>query len=315
MGLLMQPRGGTEIQHEYLNKFVDSKLLSHFQICTSVPGKIPIDPSKINILWQKNSHDQPNIYPWFQDKSNHTKYDWYVFNSHWNYEKFRMYFDIPTERCTVIKNGIEDFPTRSLRYNKGEPIRLIYHSTPWRGLNVLLAAMQYIKGSLISLDVYSSCQVYGDQFKNENEKNYEGLYEQARQLPNVNYIGYKSHEYILENLHKYHMWAFPSIWEETFCISAIECMAAGLYCITTDLGALFETCSEFPIYIPYEKDYDKLAEQFAMTIKAAAEHLHEDHIQNHLAMQVKFVKHFYNWNKIAQQWTGFLNGALHARSK
>ena len=30
------------------------------------------------------------LHPWFQDKSNHDKYDWYVFNSNWNFEKFRM---------------------------------------------------------------------------------------------------------------------------------------------------------------------------------------------------------------------------------
>jgi hypothetical protein len=34
------------------------------------------------------------------------------------------------------------------------------------------------------------------------------------------YIGYKPNEYIKENLHKYHIFAYPNIWEETFCISA-----------------------------------------------------------------------------------------------
>ena len=92
-------------------------------------------------------------------------------------------------------------------------------------------------------------------------------------------------------------------------------MGAGLYTITTDLGALFETCSEFPIYIPYEKDYMKLAEAFAATIETAAEHLHEDHIHEHLLMQKKFVKYFYNWDKQGNQWTQFLTGAINARLK
>jgi hypothetical protein len=56
----MQPRGGTELQFEFLRERVDSKLLDNFQICTSIPGKVPLDPKKINILWQKNSYDQPN---------------------------------------------------------------------------------------------------------------------------------------------------------------------------------------------------------------------------------------------------------------
>ena len=77
------PKGGTEIQLEYLEKYVNKELLDQVQITTSVPEKIPLHPTKLNILWQKNSYDQPNIAPWFQNKANHSKYDWYVFNSHW----------------------------------------------------------------------------------------------------------------------------------------------------------------------------------------------------------------------------------------
>ena len=63
------PKGGTELQLGFLNKYVDKKLLDQVQICTSVPGKVPIDPNKLNILWQKNSYDQPNLYGWFKDLS------------------------------------------------------------------------------------------------------------------------------------------------------------------------------------------------------------------------------------------------------
>jgi hypothetical protein len=73
-----KPRGGTELQLEYLYRHVDNKLLDGVQITTSVPEKIPLSKDKPNILWQKNSWDQPNIYPWFKNKDNYKKYDWYV---------------------------------------------------------------------------------------------------------------------------------------------------------------------------------------------------------------------------------------------
>jgi hypothetical protein len=47
-------------------------------------------------------------------------------------------------------------------------------------------------------------------------------------------------------------------------------MAAGLYCITTNYGALFETCAEFSAYIPFQKDYLSLAKSFAYAIEKAA---------------------------------------------
>ena len=311
---MIKPKGGTEIQLEYLNKYVSKDLLDKVQITTSVPEKEPLHPTKVNILWQKNSYDQPPIAPWFQDKSNHKKYDWYVFNSHWNYEKFRMMFDIPTERCLVIKNGIDDIKSRNLK-NKKDKIKLIFHPTPWRGLNVILAAMQHVKNPNIELDVYSSCEIYGEDFKKENDINYQGLYDQAKSLPNVNYIGYKPNEYIKEHLHEYDIFAYPSIWEETSCISALEAMAAGLYVITTDYGALYETCAEFSSYIPYQKNSLALAQNFAFAIETAADHLYDYTVCEHLDLQIKYVNEYYNWKKQANAWTNFLKGALNARSK
>jgi len=308
------PRGGTELQFEYLTKYVDQALLDQVQITTSVPEKIPLHSSKMNILWQKNSYDQPNLAPWFKDKSNHNKYDWYVFNSHWNYEKFRMMFDIPTEKSLVIKNGIDNIKAKDLNKKK-DKIKLIFHPTPWRGLNVILAAMQYIKNPNIELDVYSSTEVYGSSFKEQNDHQWQELYDQAKQLPNVNYIGYKPNEYIKEHLHEYDIFAYPCIWEETFCISAIEAMAAGLYVITTDYGALFETCAEFSSYIPYQKNYLALAHNFAFAIEAVADKLNTPGIVKHLERQIDYTNNFYNWEKQGNAWTQFLKGALDARSK
>ena len=159
----MQPRGATEIQHEFLEKYVSKDLLSKFQICTSIPGKVPLDPNKINILWQKNSWDQPNLQSFFRNKDRHNEYDWYVFNSHWTFEKFRYFFQIPEDRSIVIKNGASHFPKRKI-YKKGGSIRILHHCTPWRGLNVLLLAMQLIKNPNVTLDVYSSNEIYGSEW-------------------------------------------------------------------------------------------------------------------------------------------------------
>ena len=307
------PRGGTELQFEYLRKHVDPKLLDQFEICTSVPEKIPLSLDKINILWQKNSWDQGNLINWFQDKSNHNKYDWYVFNSNWNFEQFTKKFELPTEKCLVIKNGIENIEPIPTIYKKGEPIKIIHQCTPWRGLSVLLGAMQLVKNPLISLDVYSSTEVYGAAFHDHNDHHYHDLYNQAKKLPNVNYIGYKPNEYIKEHLKDYRLFVYPSIWEETSCISLLEAMAAGLYCVTTNYGALYETGAEFPMYVPYSNDYRSLAKKFAGSIEMAASSLEDPNIIEHLKMQKKFVNYFYDWKIKGNTWNRFLKGAINAK--
>ena len=308
----MKPRGATELQMEMLQKYVSKDILDQVQICTSIPGKVPIDPNKLNILWQKNAYNQPNLQEFFRNKDRHKEYDWYVFNSHWNYEKFRYYFDIPTERSVVIKNGLDFFPKRKI-YKKGDPIKIIHHCTPWRGLNVLLLAMQDIKDPNITLDVYSSSKVYGSEFSDDNDKDFYPLYEQAKQLPNVNYIGYKPHEYIKEVMPNYDMFVYPSIFEETSCVSALEALASGVHVITNNFGALYETCAEWPVYISYSTNYEQMAQDTAVAIKTAANYLHEDFIQDYLDDQQKFYKKFYHWNKKKFEWTTFLKGALNEK--
>lgn len=308
----MKPRGATEIQMEMLHKHVPKELLDQVQICTSVPGKVPIDPNKVNILWQKNSYDQPNLQEFFGNKERHKEYDWYVFNSHWNYEKFRYFFDVPTDRCVVIKNGTNNFPKRKI-FKKGDPVKILHHNTPWRGLNVLLRAMQEIKDPNITLDVYSSCEVYGNDFKKQNDEQFKPLYEQAEKLTNVNYIGYKPNEYILEHITDYDLYVYPSIFEETSCVSAMEALAAGVHVITNNYGALYETCSEWPVYVNYSDNYETMARDTAEAIKVAANYLHESFIQQHLDEQQKFYKRFYNWGKKGIEWKSFLTGVVNER--
>ena len=305
----MKPLGGTELQHNFLEQYVSKDLLDKFQICTSVPGKVPLSKEKINVLWQKMAPDQPHFQEFFKSEEQINQYDYYVFNSHWNYEQFRKTFKLPEHRCTVIKNGIPDIVKRDPEPRR-DKIKLIYHPTPWRGLSVLLGAMQLINNPNIILDVYSSTQVYGDDFKKNNDDRYKSLYEQAEKLPNVNYIGYKPHNYILENLNTYDAFVYPNIWEETFCISALEALACGLYVATTDNGALYETCTEFPIYIPYDRNWENLAKQFAAVIDGIAGQINTDGCKNHLRFQQTFFNHFYNWKTIAGHWNGFLQGAL-----
>jgi glycosyltransferase involved in cell wall biosynthesis len=309
----MQPAGGTEIQLGYLRKYANQGVLDSVQITTSIPEKEPLDPIKSNILWLKNSYDQPNLAPWFQNKDNHSKYDWYVFNSHWSYEKYRYFFKIPEDKCTVIKNAI-DYDELELKtdFTPKKKIKMCYISTPWRGLEIALAAMDGIKDPDITLDVYSSTIIYGKSFEQQNDDKYKPLYEKAKNMPNVNYMGYCDHKTLVSKLKDYDVNCFPSIWEETFCISAMESLAAGQILITTDLGALPETCCEFPIYIPYTQNKPKLTLQLAECILQTKRMLSQD-LTNPLKFQQEYYKRFYDWKYIGNHWNNFLKGAINVK--
>ena len=170
--------------------------------------------------------------------------------------------------------------------------------------------MQEVKNPNITLDVYSSAKVYGSQYAEKNDKDFEPLYEQARSLPNVNYIGYKPNEFLQEMMPNYDMFVYPSIFEETSCVSALEALACGVHVITNNFGALYETCAEWPVYVNYSNNFEQMAIDTANAIEVAANYLHEDFMQNHLEEQQKFYKRFYSWEKKGVEWTQFLKGAL-----
>ena len=91
-------------------------------------------------------------------------------------------------------------------------------------------------------------------------------------------------------------------------------MAAGIYMICTNYGALYETCSEWPVYVNYTQDYVKLAQTFGQAIDMASKQLGEDYLEEHLNAQQLYAKRFYDWKKKGGEWEIFLEGALSAKS-
>ena len=83
--------------------------------------------------------------------------------------------------------------------------------------------------------------------------------------------------------------------------------------ITNNFGALYETCAEWPVYVNYDTDNERMAKDTAAAIEVAASYLHESYIQDHLEEQQKFYKRFYSWDKKGMEWESFLRGALNGK--
>ena len=73
--------------------------------------------------------------------------------------------------------------------------------------------------------------------------------------------------------------------------------------ITTNYGALFETCSEWPVYVQYDTNYKNMSECFAYAIDSVVDYLHHDRCQEHLYKCNKsFIKSFILG--IKEKWNG-----------
>jgi glycosyltransferase involved in cell wall biosynthesis len=103
-----------------------------------------------------------------------------------------------------------------------------------------------------------------------------------------------------------HIFSFPSIWPETSCISAIESMAAGCQVVSTNLGALYETCSPFGTLVSFDKNLENLEKKYKKTLIESIENYWSEENQKKLKLQRETFNLTYSWNVRSKEWINFL---------
>tara|TARA_Y100000590_G_scaffold352059_1_gene404480 strand:- start:1205 stop:1984 length:780 start_codon:yes stop_codon:yes gene_type:complete len=234
------------------------------------------------------------------------KLDWIVYNSNWNFEQHIKYFKVPKNKSIVIRNAIEKI---NFIEKPKDKISLIYHTTPWRGLKILLKVFKNLNLENVELNVCSSTIIYGKKFDSILGKNYDELFSECKNTKNVNYFGFLKNEKIIEQLKKVHIFAHPSIWPETSCIAAIESMAAGCEVVTTNLGALNETCSPFGKIINFEKNPEKLEKNYSKALLDSIKNFWSDKTQTKLKLQRDKINSTYSWEVRSSEWKNFFDKA------
>ena len=104
-----------------------------------------------------------------------------------------------------------------------------------------------------------------------------------------------------------HIFSYPCIWHETSCIASIEAMAAGCEVVTTNLGALFETCSPFATFVGIDTNMNDLEKKYTETLKDKIENFWSDENQKKLKLQADTINYLYSWDFRKKEWTAFLN--------
>ena len=295
--------GGSENQMRLLLKNLPDESFKNINLILNNTDHNLIEKNKINVLWMHhfvNQKEAQNI----GLKDLVDKLDWIVFNSNWNFEKHVYQFKIPENKSIVIRNAIEKIDFEEKPKDK---ISLIYHTTPWRGLVHLLKVFKNLNLENVELNVCSSTIIYGKKFDAVLGKKYENLFNECKNTKNVNYLGFTKNEKIIKLLIKMHIFSHPSIWPETSCISAIESMAAGCEVVTTNLGALYETCSPFATFVSFDRNFDNLEKKYSKALLNSIKNYWSDENQNKLKLQRETINATYSWNVRSVEWKNFFN--------
>ena len=311
----MNPRGGTEILKEQLIAQLEPGSIDGINLIGSICHPSLVEKDKTNILWQHLSYDQPNV-QYMKDRKFVDSIDYFIYVSSWQYNKFREHFNIPEYKSFVIKNATHPFevipkPSLTLPVIPQNKIKLLYTSTPWRGLAVLVKSIDILNKTRddFEVDIYSSTKIYGSQFEENEKGKFDELFNKCKNTPNVNYHGYASNEEIRKALLTTHIYSYPSIFAETSCLAIIEAMSAGCHVVTTNYGALPETCGEFATMIEFDSSGQNLIERYADTLNSVIDNYKNGLYKEDLEMQTKYYNKYYSWEIRIREWINFLNYA------
>ena len=299
----MQPKGGSELAYQALLKNVGSDWVKDVNLILSVCNPALLDTTRKNVVWQQLSYDQQNV-ALMRDKSFVDRVDCFVYVSNWQYEKFRNIYNIPEYKSVVIKNATEPFVYTQRSQGK---MKLIYTSAPNRGLDVLLDAFEVLSRDDVELDVYSSTIIYGSDYSKQVDHIYKPLFDRASNMKNVNYKGYGENSVVREALQQSHIFAYPSTFEETSCMAAIEAGSAGCKLITTNYGALYETGSEYATMVPFNSNRSMLVRSYAKALNQAINNYWKQENLDLLQKQSDYFNTFYNWQVRTSQWKNLFN--------
>jgi len=295
--------GGSENQLRLLLKYLPDESFKNINLILNNANHDLIEKDKINVLWMHhfvNQKEAENL----GSKDFVDKLDWIVFNSNWNFEKYVYQFKVPESKSVVIKNAIEKIDFQEKPKDK---INLIYHTTPWRGLVHLLKVFKNLNLKNVELNICSSTKIYGKKFDDNLGKTYVNIFNECKNTKNVNYFGFIDNKKIIKLLKKMHIFTHPSIWPETSCIAAIESMAAGCEVVTTNLGALYETCSPFGTFVNFDRNFGNLEKRYSKILSSSIKNYWSDGNQNKLKLQRETINATYSWDIRSVEWKNFFN--------
>ena len=301
-GTYADAKGGTEMMAERITDILERNGLDDkINVIHSRVREDSIDLSKKNILLLHDTCDDPEA-AHLSKPSSRNKFDKIVFVSNHQMQSFHYQHALRYKETHVIHNAID--PIVLTEPKPTERINLIYHTTPHRGLEILVPCFEWICNHFkdqveLHLDVYSSFNAYGWA---DRDIPYKGLFEKVDSHPNMTYHGYQPNDVVREALKQAHIFAYPNIWQETSCIAAIEAMSAGCEIVCPNHAALPETTAGFATMYQYHEDPNAHAHTFIEAMVNAIHSHRSAGQQSKLEMAKVYIDNFYNWSYRESEW-------------
>ena len=205
------------IDYKFFPEFSSKYTIDYLIVSRFVSNLVYYDNIKNVYLWVHDilPHMSKNA-PVFQ--THKTKFKGFIVLSEWHKNYVQTHLGVPDDMMILSRNAIYENRFSDYDLSKKIPYRFIYISDAYRGLNHLIDMIPIIKEKypLTTLAIYTRI-----------EHIEENTLKKIKELDYVSLNSRISQSEIKDELLKSDVWLYPTTFPETYCISALEAMAAG----------------------------------------------------------------------------------------
>ena len=263
-------------------EYIDSKYFSEFAL-TYVIDYLIVSRQTANLCYYNNIK---NVYLWVHDvlpiingsesksfQTHKEKFKKVIAVTNWQKNKIIENIEIPKELIYVSRNAID--PLRFKKNIEKVHYRFIYSSCVFRGLNNLIDIFQKIK------EKYPESTLY--LFVRESDIDRDTM-EKIKKMDYVYLNNRVSQEELSVEFLKSDIFLYPTNFQETYCITAVEAMVSKCLVATVDYCGLGEIVKTKGITVPYpiKDNIDELVRKLFFVLE-------RPELKNH------FIETAYNW--------------------
>lgn len=212
--------------------------------------------------------------------------------------------EVINERHWFVSNNAfdEDIYNKHLQKISKIPGQLIYCSAPDRGLKYLLRYWEEIKQKVphASLLITGSFALWGNADE-ENQRFFSDLYKKINKLKDVRLLGRISKNELALHQAQSEIMAYPTTFDEMYCISALECLSVGTPVISTARAGMNERISDGKTGFLI-KGHPKEAEYKKTFIDAVARVLNDTTLRADLSKNSIDLTSTENYANLALRW-------------
>jgi glycosyltransferase involved in cell wall biosynthesis len=172
--------------------------------------------------------------------------------SEWHKTFFQSYYQIPDNKLTIIGNGItiNNF-IPIIDISRKQKNKFIWTSCLNRGIERCIEIIQLIH------DVFPDTELH--IFRNYEA--HQNIVDSVKDLTYIHFHNKVTNEQIIEEFKKSEYWFYPTTFNETYCISALEAQMAGCIAISTDVASLNTTVGDHGFLIKNTLSNKEIAEE------------------------------------------------------